>query len=79
MNKLSNSNDFLHNKLNIKNCRNIPLKNSKIGNYYVKSPGMSYRNVNKANNDKCQRINVEKKNGSISRQYSSCFTVIQLW
>ena len=63
MNKLSNSNDFLHNKLNIKNCRNIPLKNSKIGNYYVKSPGMSYRNVNKANNDKCQRINVEKKNG----------------
>ena len=63
MNKLSNSNDFLHNKSNINNCRNIPLKNSKIGNYYVKSPGMSYRNVNKSNNDKCQRINVEKKNG----------------
>ena len=63
MNKLSNSNDFLNNKFNIKNCRNIPLKNSKVGNYYVKSPGMSYRNANKSNNNKCQRINVEKKNG----------------
>jgi hypothetical protein len=63
MNNLSNSNDFLSNKPNIKNCRNIPLKNSKLGNYYVKSPGMSYRNVNKSNNNKCQRINVEKKNG----------------
>ena len=63
MNKLSNSNDFSHNKPTIKNCRNIPLKNSKIGNYYVKSPGMSYRNVNNANNNKCQKINVDKKNG----------------
>ena len=62
-NKISNKNDILQNKSNIKNCRNIPLKNSKIGNYYVKSPGMSYRNVNKSNNNKCQRINVEKKSG----------------
>ena len=52
---------------NIGVCRRIPLKNEKIGNYHIKSPGLvnNKRNANRyvKSSNTNSKINIEKKNG----------------
>ena len=64
INSFSSSNNIINNK-----NRKIPIKNGKIGNYQIKSPGIlnSKRNLSKYgknnNNNNSNRINIDKKKG----------------
>ena len=63
INKNKSNKDVSVNNIGV--CRKIPLKNEKIGNYQIKSPGVinPKKNINKYGKNNNNKINVEKKNG----------------